>query len=808
MASPRRLIPTLWLLLVAGLVPVLSAPEQPTIALTGALIRTQTEAGSFVGTLIIRDGKITALGPAVQVPADCKKLDAAGCVITPGLIDARSRLWLQPSAANEGGREASLSILDAVDPFAEDWRDAARQGVTAVYVQPAASGMLGGSGAVLRVGPSDTAEGLALLTPAAVQATLGQSPQAAPATAPTAPEPFGRRGPPQILPTQPTAPAPASTTLTRYAQYEQLRGQFDAAKRYADSKPTRPELPKELLVKTTKREVPVRIEVHHEDDIRNALRLATDYGIRPILERIDRVATLPEELGKSRAELVLGPFIGGRSSAEVRKLAMSNRRFAIGTFGDDARETIGLRLHAAAALSAGYSRDRVLAALTSDAADLLGVGDRLGRLAVGRSADFVVFAGDPLDPSVPVRLTISQGRITYEASAPITIAKAESNGGAALPAKLPDSFVIRTSRLLNGSGEFSPGELQVMGGRLSARTTSGSPLPLIDVGDAPVTPGLVTAHLGVAGESAPDADASHLRASDILGVDDARLRGGRDAGFLTAIIAPGSENVLAGITSAVRAGEATDVGLKFSLTSASRNRERYPVSLAGQLELISGRLRGDVVETNLHLPPAVRASLFAQRDQTLEAVRQQKLAACFEAQTPAEIRAALRLIQEYKLRGVLLLPRDVSEVVDEIRQAGVAVVVGPVRPRDNERVTHGVLALGKAGVPLAFAGEPAEARTSASWLANLGLSRAAARRALIAQPGEAHGLPASGSRLQPGDPADFVVWTGDPLDTISRPQAVVLNGNRLSASAAEAGPTSTGNRPAAGPTRPRTRGRN
>src|SRR5437588_40731 len=76
-------------------------------------------------------------------------------------------------------RAAALDVLDAVDPFADDWRDAARQGVTAVYVQPAGSGSLGGAGAVLRVGPAVTAQELALRSPAAVQAALGAAPPAA-----------------------------------------------------------------------------------------------------------------------------------------------------------------------------------------------------------------------------------------------------------------------------------------------------------------------------------------------------------------------------------------------------------------------------------------------------------------------------------------------------------------------------------------------------------------------------------------------------------------------------------------------------
>src|SRR5262245_44686013 len=141
------------------------APEPRTLALVGARVRTQTEAGDFVGTVIIREGKVVALGPDVPVPADARRIDLSSHVLTPGLIDPHGALGLHPAAAKGGGREATLNVLDAVDPFAEDWREAAVQGVTAVYVQPAGTGTLGGAGAVLRVGPGATGEELAIKAP-------------------------------------------------------------------------------------------------------------------------------------------------------------------------------------------------------------------------------------------------------------------------------------------------------------------------------------------------------------------------------------------------------------------------------------------------------------------------------------------------------------------------------------------------------------------------------------------------------------------------------------------------------------------
>src|SRR5262249_10912319 len=231
----------------------------------------------------------------------------------------------------------------------------------------------------------------------------------------------------------------------------------------------------------------------------------------------------------------------------------------------------------------------------------------------------------------------------------------------------------------------------------------------LDVGDAPVTPGLVAAHVSVGGEMNPDADAAHLRAMDGLTSDDARFRSCRDAGFLTAVAAPGSANVIGGTMEVVHFGDAEfpDTGVKFVRPAAARNNERYPISLAGQVELIDARLRSEPTDTNLYLPPAVRASLLAQRDRVLEQVKTRKLAACFEAQTRAEIQAALRLISEHKLRGVLLMPREVEDLTDEIRTARVAVIVAPLKPRDAERSINPLVDLVKSGVAFSPPAHPA-----------------------------------------------------------------------------------------------------
>lgn len=755
-------------------------PDAKPIALVGGLIRTMTDAGDFVGTLVVRDGRIAALGPNEKPPADAQVIDVSKCVVVPGLIDAHGKLGLNSAAAREGGSSAALDIVDAVDPFDDDWKDAARQGVTAVYAQP--GGSLGGSGAVFRVGPTRTAEGLVLKSPAAVQAALGQAQAAAaPAGNPQLAEALARLG--IAMPRQQAGPAPSSNSLTRFTQAEQLRNQIEAARRHSENKSARRDLPKELLARAVRKEIPIRLSVLHEDDIRNALKIANNFGLRIVWETIDKPVVIPDEFSALRSAIVVGPLTGRKLSADVKKLMQDGRRWAIGTFGDDPRSTCGLRLQAAAAVAGGLPRDAVLRALTADAADILGVGDKLGRLAEGRGADLTVVAGDPLDPSAPVRMTISQGIVTHSA-ANAEPAQQPTSVEVNLPHPLPARYVLKTNRLLGESGEFAPGQIAVENGKFVAAIPSSLDVPTIDVGDAPVTPGLVAGNVVIESEPSPDADASHLRAIDGLSQDNGRIRSYRDGGFLSAIVAPGSNNVIAGAPSVIATTDllrASDAGMKFVLTAAARDRERYPMSLGGQIEFIDQRLRGDAGESLLYVPAAVRTALLAERERVLRAVREQKAPAWFEAHNRAEVRDALRLIGDHKLRGVLLQPRQVEELTDEIRAAGVAVVLGPVRPQDSELALRGVVALAKANVPLSFSGDEADLRASAATLVSAGVARPAARRALMGLPAAAFHLPPHTGKLASGESADFVVWTGDVLDTGSRPLAVVAQGQQVMA---------------------------
>jgi imidazolonepropionase-like amidohydrolase len=637
-------------------------------------------------------------------------------------------------------------------------------------------------------------------------------------------------------------PAPANNALTRFAQYEQLKRTLEAAKQYdqelkkredeqakkqgGDKKGTTKsarisrDAGKDHLRPVVKGTTPLRLEAHREDDIRNALRLADELKLRMVLDGVSNPRSAADLIASRHIPVVLGPFADfedtsreERSSDWPKTLLANDNHWALGTFSTQPRGSRLLRVHAAAAVALGIDAGRVLRAMTADAADILGVADRLGTIAPGKQADLAVFAGDPLDPSVPVRLTISEGKIIYQAevkarsdSAPAAMPTASN-----LPARLPKKYALKTQRLVDQDGKSQPGMLLIDSGKVVAlgpNVSVDAGTPTYDLGAAVLTPGLVAGQstLGLAAsfDDPAEANAGQIRAADVLEPSHRSARDLLEGGFTAALYTPGSLNVIAGVGCGIRLGASQpmlgDAGMKFVLTATARGAARtapasddalpsfigrgrsgpprYPGSLAGQVELIERVLSDKAPATELYLPAAVRQQIQAERKKQIAALLERKQVAYFEANTRAEVGAALQLIDRFKLRGVLIGPEEIKPFLPEIKRLGVSIVARPVHTGDYDRPLLELAEVASAGVPVVFgSASPQEMRITAALAVNAGMSREAAWRGLTTSAG----LPDNAGKLAVGSPADFVVWDGSPLDVRSRPLRVVVDGKAVQA---------------------------
>ena len=144
------------------------------IALVGAEVYTMvSDQPISEAVVLIRGSRIIAVAPEINVPEGATRIEADGLSITPGFIDAHSRLWLTPASSTSSASDASLNVLDGIDTFSEDWLEVIDQGVTTVCVQPSGAGTTGGFGVVLTVAPANGPGPALIAENTALQASIG-----------------------------------------------------------------------------------------------------------------------------------------------------------------------------------------------------------------------------------------------------------------------------------------------------------------------------------------------------------------------------------------------------------------------------------------------------------------------------------------------------------------------------------------------------------------------------------------------------------------------------------------------------------
>lgn len=389
---PALLAAAAWFALLAA------AASGQTLAVVGGEVHPGNGSAIAGGTVLIEDGKIAAVGSEVEVPDGAEVLDAAGMVVTPGLIDSQTLLGTEPAGgalvALAGEPDPSLiSAARAADRFAEDlaplWL---REGVTSVYLAPDPRLLIGGRGAVAKLaGSRETA---LLSEDAAVAASFGESA--------VGDRPPGRE--------QPTGPTTRQGMIYRFRQ-TLVRAQEDAVGGEAGR----------MLGQLLAGETPLRMLVNTPDDIETALRVAREFDLRLVLDQAAGAAAVAERLAEADLPVVVGPAIlgigdggpmelAGHSPATAAALHRAGVRIALSTFGSRGRS---VAMEAVVAWAHGLPREAALAAVTADAAAILGVADRLGTLAPGLDADLVVWTEHPIGTYARARTVIVDGRVAF-----------------------------------------------------------------------------------------------------------------------------------------------------------------------------------------------------------------------------------------------------------------------------------------------------------------------------------------------------------------------------------------------------------
>jgi imidazolonepropionase-like amidohydrolase len=183
-----------------------------------------------------------------------------------------------------------------------------------------------------------------------------------------------------------------------------------------------------VLARVLEQQIPLQIEAHRVPDILNALRLKDEFDISLVLLGCSEGYKVAGEIAKRDVSVIVAPVslsftdpskfrYGAHSRENAAGLADAGVQVALGVGGSQGLHSKFVRACAAMAVANGLDRDVALKAVTANAAEVLGIADRVGSIAVGRDADIVIIDGDPLDVRAAVELVIQDGEVVFEMGA-------------------------------------------------------------------------------------------------------------------------------------------------------------------------------------------------------------------------------------------------------------------------------------------------------------------------------------------------------------------------------------------------------
>lgn len=187
----------------------------------------------------------------------------------------------------------------------------------------------------------------------------------------------------------------------------------------------RPDRESEVLLQAIDHEFPIRVHAHRSADILNAMELAKEFNLDLMLEGATDAYLIAHDLAEAKIPVVLGPLVGHAvfQNNEYRRhneyaAAVLNNEGVLWTIGSGGRYNSDARFIAfqAQLTSAHGAGNNWLRTITSKAADILEVSNRIGRIAPGLLADLVVWSSDPGDPSAKVEKVFVRGRLAFDRS--------------------------------------------------------------------------------------------------------------------------------------------------------------------------------------------------------------------------------------------------------------------------------------------------------------------------------------------------------------------------------------------------------
>jgi imidazolonepropionase-like amidohydrolase len=408
----------------AGVPRITSAEENTTYAITHAKIFTLAGDPIEDGVVVIRDGKIAAVGTNVEVPAGAQVIDGKGLQVYPGLFDPITQMGLSEIAAVSATVDSAEAGLfnpdvvaaDAVLPSSEHIPVTRAAGVTEVLAVPASGGfdsrsssnILGGQASAIHLAGWSIDD---MLIKKSVAMVLDW---------------------PQIetqsfdLSTFSRKTKPYTEAKQEYdKQVNELTDWLDKARHYAQAwghggrAEYERDLKLEALVPVIRGEQPVLVFANRARDIRNAVEFCDKQKLKMILAGGAEAYKVKDLLRSKNIPVVLRPTLSeplqdddpyDRSLTQPAELVDAHLKIAFGSFDNSFARRLGQQ--AANAVANGLAYSEALKAVTLYPAQIFGLADQIGTIETGKVANVIVTNGDPLEITTDVRYLFIRGQLT------------------------------------------------------------------------------------------------------------------------------------------------------------------------------------------------------------------------------------------------------------------------------------------------------------------------------------------------------------------------------------------------------------
>lgn len=385
------------------------------------------------GIVLIRDGKIVAVGADVEIPVEAKVIDASDKVVMPGFIDPHNPAGM--SQANERNTNVPfLSAVDSIDPVLDYFEDCRRSGITTANVMPGNTTMIGGRGAILKTAGSYV-DDMLLRRDAGLKLSLqpiGGSRMSHLARLRRELDKAKRAMEEKDEPkAEPSADSPSDGENKPEGSNGVGEGNSNAeggATQEQSQQPSEEETSEGLAVvqQTLKGEMPVYIYCDQAMDVGHAQRLIEQYGFDAVLVIGRDCYEAASLLAKMDKPVIIDPTLVfwktdpiTREDEQVvipQHLMDAGVKFVFQT-DNSTRQTIGsgfLWYQAATCVKYGLDRNEALRAMTLTPAELLGIDKFVGSIEPGKDADLVILSGDPLAVGTWVEKTLVAGEEVYD----------------------------------------------------------------------------------------------------------------------------------------------------------------------------------------------------------------------------------------------------------------------------------------------------------------------------------------------------------------------------------------------------------